>query len=332
MAGGNCTAVTEFILTGVTDHPELQVPLFVVFLVIYVITLVWNLGMMVLIRIDPRLHTPMYFFLKNLSLVDACYSTVITPKMLMSFLAERKAISYTACIIQYFSFILLVISECLLLAVMAYDRYVAICNPLLYMVIMSPKHCLQLVAGSYLWAFLNSVIHTSGLLRLSYCDSNILNHFFCDINPLLKLSSSGTSINQLLVFLFGSLIEVISIVTILISYILIIVTVLRIRSTEGRRKAFYTCTSHLTAVSMFHGTILFMYFRPSTSYSLDTDKMASVFYTVVIPVLNPLIYSLRNKDVKDALRRAIETKLRAHFSPKGVRIGQPNPPMASLHT
>ncbi|CAM5118376.1 unnamed protein product [Eretmochelys imbricata] len=332
MAGGNCSAVTEFILTGLTDRPELQVPLFAVFLVIYGITLVWNLGMMVLIRIDPRLHTPMYFFLKNLSLVDVCYSTVIAPKMLMSFLAERKAISYTACIIQYFSFILLAISECLLLAVMAYDRYVAICNPLLYTVIMSPKHCLRLAAGSYLWAFLTSVIHTSGLLRLSYCHSNLLNHFFCDINPLLKLSSSGTYVNELLVFLFGSLIEVISIGTILISYILIIATVLQIRSTDGRCKAFSTCTSHLTAVSMFHGTILFMYFRPSASYVLDTDKMASVFYTVVIPMLNPLVYSLRNKDVKDALRRAIETKLRAHFPPKGVIIGQPNPSMAALHT
>nr|XP_014425883.1 olfactory receptor-like protein COR4 isoform X2 [Pelodiscus sinensis] len=305
---GNCTAVTEFILTGLTDRLELQVPLFVVFLVIYGTTLVWNLGMMVLIRFDTRLHTPMYFFLKNLSLVDACYSTVITPNMLMNFLAERKAISYTGCIIQYFSFILLVISECLLLAVMAYDRYVAICNPLLYMVIMSPKCCLLLVAGSYLWAFLNSVVHTSGLLLLSYCDSNILNHFFCDINPLLKISSSGTYLNQLLVFAFGSLIEVMSVVTILVSYILIITTVLRIRSAKGRRKAFSTCASHLTAVTMFHGTLLFMYFRPSSSYSLDTDKMASVFYTVVIPMLNPLIYSLRNKDVKDALRRAIETK------------------------
>ncbi|CAM4685536.1 unnamed protein product [Lepidochelys kempii] len=332
MAGGNCSAVTEFILTGLTDHPELQVPLFTMFLVIYGITLVWNLGMMVLIRINPRLHTPMYFFLKNLSLMDACYSTVIAPKMLMSFLAKRKAISCTACIIQYFSFILFVISECLLLAVMAYDHYVAICNPLLYTVIMSPKHCLWLAAGSYLWAFLTSVIHASGLLRLSYCHSNLLNNFFCDINPLLKLSTSGTYVNKLLVFLFGSLIEVISIGTILISYILIIATVLQIRSINGRCKAFSTCTSHLTAVSMFHGTILFMYFRPSASYTLDTDKMASVFYAVLIPMLNPLVYSLRNKDVMDALRRAIETKLRAHFPPKGVLIGKPNPLMAALHT
>ncbi|XP_077676038.1 olfactory receptor-like protein COR3 [Eretmochelys imbricata] len=191
MAGGNCTAVTEFILTGLTERPELQVPLFVVFLVIYGITLVWSLGMMVLIRINLLLHTPMYFFLKNLSLVDAFYSTVIAPKMLMSFLAERKAISYTACIIQYFSFLLFVISECLLLAVIAYDHYVAICNPLLYTVIVSPKHCLRLAAGSYLWAFLTSVIYSSGLLRLSYCHSSILNHFFCDINPILKLPSSS---------------------------------------------------------------------------------------------------------------------------------------------
>ncbi|XP_006032285.1 olfactory receptor-like protein COR4 [Alligator sinensis] len=309
MAVGNCTAVTEFILCGLTNHLELQVPLFVMFLVIYVITLMGNLGMVAFIHLHPCLHNPMYFFLKNLSVVDACYSTVVTPKMLVNFLHQRRTISYAGCITQYFSFILLVISECLLLAVMAYDRYVAVCNPLLYTVIMSQRSCLGLVIGSYIWSFINSVVHTSYLLKLSYCDSNVLNHFFCDINPLLKLSSSDTYVNELLVFTLGSVVEISSITTILISYIFIIVTVLRIRSTESRYKAFSTCTSHLMAVTLLHGTILFMYFRPTTSYSLDTDKMASLFYTVVIPILNPLIYSLRNKEVKDALKRVMEKKI-----------------------
>ncbi|XP_019363268.1 PREDICTED: olfactory receptor-like protein COR4 [Gavialis gangeticus] len=308
MAVGNCTAVTEFILCGLTNHLELQVPLFVMFLVIYVITLMGNLGMVALIHLHPHLHNPMYFFLKNLSVVDACYSTVVTPKMLVNFLQQRRTISYAGCITQYFSFILFVISECLLLAVMAYDRYVAVCNPLLYTIIMSPRSCLGLVIGSYIWSFINSVAHTSYLLKLSYCDSNVLNHFFCDINPLLNLSSSDTYVNELLVFILGSVVEISSITTILISYIFIIVTVLRIRSTESRYKAFSTCTSHLMAVTLLHGTIVFMYFRPATSYSLDTDKMASVFYTVVIPMLNPLIYSLRNKEVKDALKRVMEKK------------------------
>ncbi|XP_061465562.1 olfactory receptor-like protein COR4 isoform X2 [Rhineura floridana] len=278
----------------------------------YLVTLIGNLGMVALIHADAQLQTPMFSFLKSLSIVDSCYSTVITPKMLVDLLVRKGTITYIGCVTQYFAFIFFVTSECLLLAVMAYDRYVAICYPLLYVVIMSPKRCVQLLTGTYTWAFLTSLVHTSGLLRLSFCDSNVINHFFCDITPLLDLSSTNTYINELFIFTFGTLVELTSIVTILVSYVFIVITVLRIQSAEGRRKAFSTCTSHLMAVTIFHGTILFMYFRPRSSYSLHTDKVASVFYTVVIPMLNPLIYSLRNREVKDAMRRVVQRMLLLH--------------------
>ncbi|XP_042693174.1 olfactory receptor-like protein COR6 [Centrocercus urophasianus] len=312
MASGNCTSPTTFILSGLTDNPKLQMPLFMVFLAIYTTTLLTNLGLITLISIDLQLQTPMYFFLQNLSFTDAVYSTVITPKMLATFLEETKAISYRGCILQYFSFVLLTISECLLLAVMAYDQYVAICKPLLYTVIMTKAVCWRLVKGLYFLALLNSLVHTSGLLKLSFCSSNMVNHFFCDNSPLFQISSSSTTLNELLVFIFGSLFVVSSIICILISYIFIILTVVSIRSRKRKYKAFSTCTSHLMAVSLFHGTIVFMYFRPVNNFSLDKDKIASLFYTVVIPMLNPLIYSWRNKEVKDALHRAIATSVLFH--------------------
>ncbi|XP_010709172.1 olfactory receptor-like protein COR6 [Meleagris gallopavo] len=312
MASRNCTIPTTFILSGLTDNPRLQMPLFMVFLAIYTTTLLTNLGLITLISVDLQLQTPMYFFLQNLSFTDAVYSTVITPKMLATFLEETKAISYGGCILQYFSFVLLTVSECLLLAVMAYDRYVAICKPLLYTVIMTKAVCWRLVKGLYFLAFLNSLMHTSGLLKLSFCSSNVVNHFFCDNSPLFQISSSSTALNELLVFIFGSLVVVSSIITILISYVFIILTVVRIHSRERKYKAFSTCTSHLMAVSLFHGTIVFMYFRPANNFSLDKDKIASLFYTVVIPMLNPLIYSWRNKEVKDALHRAIATSVLFH--------------------
>lgn len=269
MASGNCTSPTTFILSGLTDNPRLQMPLFMVFLAIYTTTLLTNLGLITLINIDLQLQTPMYFFLQNLSFTDAVYSTVITPKMLATFLEETKAISYRGCILQYFSFVLLTISECLLLAVMAYDRYVAICKPLLYTVIMTKAVCWRLVKGLYFLALLNSLVHTSGLLKLSFCSSNMVNHFFCDNSPLFQISSSSTTLNELLVFIFGSLFVMSSIICILISYIFIILTVVRIRSRKSKYKAFSTCTSHLMAVSLFHGTIVFMYFRPVNNFSLD---------------------------------------------------------------
>ncbi|XP_044870507.1 olfactory receptor 1019-like [Mauremys mutica] len=305
MEKGNHSEATEFILSGLTDRPELQVPLFGVFLLIYGITLVGNGGMIFLIMIDPRLHTPMYFFLSNLSFCDLCFSSIISPKLLLNFLAQRKSISYTACAVQMNLSVIFTDVECLLLAVMAYDRYVAICNPLLYKVTMSRQLCKRLVAGVYAVGLLESVIQTCFTFQLSFCSSNIINHFFCDIPPLLVLSCSDTRINEIVIFAFTCCITVSSFVTILLSYVYIISTILQIRSAEGWRKAFSTCSFHLTAVILLFGTLLFMYLRPTSSYSMDTDKVASAFYMVVIPMLNPLIYSLRNTEVKDALRRAM---------------------------
>ncbi|XP_014435774.1 olfactory receptor 5AR1-like [Pelodiscus sinensis] len=305
MEEGNHSVVTEFILSGLTDRPELQVPLFVLFLLIYVITLVGNGGMALLITIDTRLHTPMYFLLRSLSFFDLCCSSVIAPKMLQIFLAERKSISRTACIVQLYFFSWFADIECLLLAVMAYDRYVAICNPLFYTVAMSRQQCNQLVAGVCAAGLADAMIHTCCTFRLSFCCSNIINHFFCELPPLLALSCSDTLINEIVLIASICFTLVISIVIILLSYVYIISTILRIRSAEGRRKAFSTCTCHLTAVILFYGSQLFIYLRPPSSNSMETDKVASVFYTLVIPMLNPIIYSLRNTEVKDALRKAI---------------------------
>ncbi|CAM4567961.1 unnamed protein product, partial [Lepidochelys olivacea] len=281
MEEGNHSEATEFILSGLTDHPELQVPLFGVFLLIYGITLVGNGGMILLITIDPRLHTPMYFFLSNLSFCDLCFSSIIFPKMLLNFLAERKSISYTACAVQMYLSIAFGDVECLLLAVMAYDRYVAICNPLLYTVTMSRHLCKQLVAGVYAVGVVDSMINTCCTFRLSFCSSNIINHFFCDVLPLLALSCSDTRINEIVMFASMCCIQVISFVTVLLSYVYITSTILQIHSAEGRHKAFSTCSFHLTTVVLFYGTLLFMYLRPTSSYSTDTDKVASVFYTLV---------------------------------------------------
>ncbi|XP_044872360.1 LOW QUALITY PROTEIN: olfactory receptor 1019-like [Mauremys mutica] len=304
MEKGNHSEVTEFILSGLTDRPELQIPLFVVFLLIYVITLVGNGGMILLITIDLRLHTPMYFFLRNLSFCDLCFSSIISPKMLQNFLAEKKSISYSACAVQLYLCIISADVVCLLLAVMAYDRYVAICNPLLYTVTMSRQLCKQLVVGVYAVGFVDSMIHTCFTFRLSFCSSNIINHFFCDIPPLLALSCSDTHINEIVLFAFTCCIQVISFVPVLLSYVYIISTIVHIRSAEGRHKAFSTCSFHLTVVVLFYGIPLFLYLHSPSGYSMDIDKVALVFYTLVIPMLNPLIYSLRNTEVKDALRRA----------------------------
>ncbi|XP_004443814.1 PREDICTED: olfactory receptor 5W2-like [Ceratotherium simum simum] len=309
MAVENCTVFTDFMLLGLSDRQEVQQGLFVLFLLVYGLTVIANLGMILLIKMEPRLHTPMYYFLSNLSFCDVGYSSTVTPKMLTDFLSEQKRIPYNLCAIQqYFSGVFADV-ECLMLAVMAYDRYVAICNPLIYTIAMSRRVCTQLVAIVYIEGLVDSVIHTCCTFQLSFCNSNILNHFFCDIPPLLALSTSDTTINEIVLFAFGSCVLGCSIITVLLSYSYIIITILRMNSAEGRRRAFSTCTSHLTTVAIFHGTLLFTYLRPSSSYSMDTDKMASVFYTVIIPMLNPLIYSLRNNDVKSALKKAIGTKL-----------------------
>uniref|UniRef100_A0A8D0MRC0 Olfactory receptor n=2 Tax=Sus scrofa TaxID=9823 RepID=A0A8D0MRC0_PIG len=309
MEAENCTRFTEFTFLGLSSRQDVQQGLFVLFLLVYGITVVANLGMILLIQMDPRLHTPMYYFLSNLSFCDVCYSSSVSPKMLADFLSEQKRIPYNLCAVQMYLFGTFADVECLMLAVMAYDRYVAICNPLLYTVAMSRRVCTQLVATAYTVGLVDSAIHTCCTFRLSFCNSNIIEHFFCDIPPLLALSCSDTSINEIVMFTFIGCVVGCSIVTVLLSYSYILTTILRMNSAEGRRKAFSTCASHLTAVAVFHGTLLFMYFRPSSSYSMDTDKIASVFYTVVIPMLNPLIYSLRNKEVKGALKKTVSTKL-----------------------
>ncbi|KFP38592.1 Olfactory receptor 5AS1, partial [Chlamydotis macqueenii] len=301
----NCTTLTEFILLGFTNCPEVEVALFGLFLLIYATTLVGNVGLIVLVQLNACLHTPMYYFLSNLSFLDLSCSSAITPKMLVSLLAQQKTISLIGCATQLFLFAAFADAECLILAAMAYDRYVAVCHPLLYTVAMSRRVCTSMVAGAYLSVGLTSLVHTSVTFTLSFCGSNVINHFFCDIPPLLELSCSDTRINEVLLFALCGFIQTSTFLTIVTSYTCILSTILRIRGADGRHKAFYTCTSHLTAVALFYGSLLFTYLRPSSSYLLDRDKVISAFYTVVFPMLNPLIYSLRNKEVKDALRRTI---------------------------
>ncbi|XP_068122043.1 olfactory receptor 5AP2-like [Hyperolius riggenbachi] len=303
MAASNNTHFKEFILLGLTDNPKLEIILFVLFFIFYIVTVLGNIGIIVAVRVDSRLHTPMYFFLNNLSFLDLCYATIITPKTLVNFLSTSKSIGYNECAVQMYFFAASVTTECFLLGVMAYDRYVAICNPLLYSVVMAKRICMQLVAGAYTLGYLNATLHTITTFRLPFCKTNKIDHFFCDVPPLLKLSCTKTTMNEILMFIFGGFAESSSLTTIIVSYSYIISTILRIRSSEGRKKAFSTCASHLMAVTIFYSTILFMYLRPSSTYSMDQDRVASVFYSVIIPMLNPLIYSLRNNEVAQALKK-----------------------------
>ncbi|XP_005408117.1 PREDICTED: olfactory receptor 1440 [Chinchilla lanigera] len=313
MAGErNNATITKFILLGFSDFPKLRSVLFVVFLGTYLSTVVWNLGLIILIRTDPWLHTPMYFFLSNLSFLDFCYVTSTTPKMLSDFFQKPKSISFMGCTMQYFFFSSLGLSECCLLAAMAYDRYAAICNPLLYMAIMSPTLCVQMVVGAYITGFVGSLIQLCALLQLNFCGPNIVNHFFCDLPQLLVLSCSETFFLQVMKFVIAVIFGVMSVLVITVSYGYIAGTILKISSVEGRSKAFNTCASHLTAVTLFFGSGLFVYMHPSSGHSLGYDKMASVFYTVVIPMLNPLIYSLRNKEIKDAVKRRKKKRVFPH--------------------
>ncbi|XP_037689635.1 olfactory receptor 5H2-like [Choloepus didactylus] len=302
----NATMLTEFILTGLTERPEWQIPLFLVFLVVYLITLVWNLGLIVLIWNDPHLHTPMYLFLGCLAFVDACLSSTVTPKMLVNFLAKSKVISLSECMIQFFSFGFSGTTECFLLATMAYDRYVAICKPLLYPVIMTNRLCTQLSVWSFVGGFLHILIHEAFLFRLTFCNSNKIHQFYCDIIPLLKISCTDASINFLMLFIFSGSIQVFTILTVLVSYTSVLFTVLQKKSVKGIRKAFSTCGAHLFSVSLYFGPLLFMYASPRSPQVDDQDMMDSLFYTVIIPLLNPIIYSLRNKKVIDSLNKILK--------------------------
>ncbi|XP_004869800.1 olfactory receptor 5B12-like [Heterocephalus glaber] len=310
----NSTEVAEFLLVGLTADPGLQLPLFMILFLVYLSTLLGNLGMDGLILLDSRLHTPMYFFLSNLSLVDFGYSSAVTPKVMAGLLAEDNTMSYNACATQFFFFVAFITVESFLLASMAYDRYAAVCEPLHYASTMTTNKCVCLTTACYVCGFLNSAIHTGNIFRLSFCGSNVVDHFFCDAPPLLALSCSDSYVTETVIFLVVGFNTLFAILVILISYLFIFITILRMRSSEGRHKAFSTCASHFTAVSIFYGTVIFMYLQPSSSHSMGSDKMASVFYTMVIPMLNPLVYSLRNKEVKCAFKKAVEkTKSSVRF-------------------
>ncbi|XP_054057553.1 olfactory receptor 1020-like [Rissa tridactyla] len=299
--------INKFVLLGLAESPDVQLLLFGVFLLIYVFTLLGNIGMMTLVRTNPHLHnTPMYFFLHHLSFTDACYSTVIMPNMLVSFISRNKDISFTGCVAQLYSFVFFGIVECYLLAIMAYDRYVAVCSPLRYVVLLPRTVCVWLVSTSYLLGFLYAAIYTGCTFGGPFCNSNVINHFFCDIGPLLKLSCSDRFLREKVIFAFVSLNGISTSGIILISYLYILSAVLRMRSVQSRSKAFNTCASHLMVISLFYGTGFFMYLQPSTTHN-GLDKVAAVFYTLVTPLLNPIIYSLRNREVKEALMRHMKS-------------------------
>ena len=304
MEAGNHTSVTEFILLGLTEDPTLRVLFFVVFLGIYVVTLIGNISIITLIRSFSHLHTPMYLFLSHLAFVDIGYSTSVTPIMLIGFLRHRLPLLVAGCEAQLCSVVMFGTAECFLLAAMAYDRYVAICLPLLYSTHMSPRVYVDLVGVSYLGGCVNACTFASCLLTLSFCGPNQIDHFFCDFSPLLKLSCSDVSIIEIIPSISSGSIIAVTVSVIALSYICILNTILKMHSTEGRHKAFSTCTSHLTAVTLYYGTITFIYVMPKSSYSTEQNRVVSVFYTGVILRLNPLIDSLRNRDVKEALRKA----------------------------
>ncbi|XP_057634363.1 olfactory receptor 469 [Chionomys nivalis] len=306
---GNHTAVTEFILLGLTDDPVLRVVLFTIILCIYLVTVSGNLSTILLIRVSSQLYHPMYFFLSQLASTDIGYSSSVTPNMLVGFLVERNTISFLGCTIQLGSGAFFGTLECFLLASMAYDRFVAICNPLLYSAKMSTRVCVQLLVGSYIGSFLNASSFTLSFSSLLFCGPNRVNHFFCDLAPLIELSCSSGNVPIVSASFCTAFVIIVTVFVIAVSYTYILITILKMRSTEGRQKAFSTCTSHLTAVTLFYGTITFIYVMPKSSYSTDQNKVVSVFYMVVIPMLNPLIYSLRNNEIKGALKRQLGRKI-----------------------
>ncbi|XP_006277340.1 olfactory receptor 10A7-like [Alligator mississippiensis] len=298
----NSTTVTEFILVGLSDLPELEVLLFCMFFLIYIITLMGNV-LIIMVTVNPSLCTPMYFFLRVLSFLDICTTSVIVPKMLENFLSKDRSISYMGCAAQMYFLLFLGASECFLLAAMAYDRYVAICNPLRYTAIMNRKVCLLLAVFSWFSGNLVSMVQTAWVFTLPFCGSNRINYFFCDIPPLIKLSCIDTSLYEMQAMTTTVLVIFIPFSLILVSYIRIISTIMRITSAEGRHKTFSTCSSHLMVVTLYYGSGSLIYLRPKSSYSPESNKVLALMYTTITPMLNPIIYSLRNKEVKGALRR-----------------------------
>ncbi|XP_062974459.1 olfactory receptor 9G4-like [Elgaria multicarinata webbii] len=302
---GNRTVLTDFVLVGFTTDPVLRIIVFVLFLISYTVTLTGNLGLMTLIYLESRLHTPMYFFVGSLSFLDIWYSTVYTPRILADCVSKNNSMSLTSCAAQFFFSAGLAYSECFLLAVMAYDRYVAICNPPLYATAMPKKLCIQLVIGSYVAGFSSAIVYTGNTFHLHFCGNNIINHYFCDEPPLVKMACDDTRVYELTVTTILGCNMLATTAVILGSYTGIVAAITRIHSATGRRKAFSTCSSHLISVFLFYGSILFTYSRPSSQHTPNWDKASALFYTVVNPLVNPLIYSLRNKDVKSAFKKVL---------------------------
>ncbi|XP_017706815.1 PREDICTED: olfactory receptor 1S2 [Rhinopithecus bieti] len=309
MHQGNQTTITEFILLGLSNQAEHQNLLFVLFLGMYLVTVVGNGLIILAISLDTYLHTPMYLFLANLSFAGISSISNSVPKMLVSIHTNSQSISYESCITQMYFSIVFVVTDNLLLGTMAYDRFVAICHPLNYITLMRPRFCILLTVISWLLSNIIALTHTLLLIQLLFCDHNTLPHFFCDLASLLKLSCSDTMINELVLFIVGLSVITFPFALIFFSYVCIIRAVLRISSTQGKWKAFSTCGSHLTVVLLFYGTIAGVYFFPSSVHPEDTDKIGAVLFTVVTPMMNPFIYSLRNKDMKGALRKLINRKL-----------------------
>ncbi|KAM5221514.1 olfactory receptor 1J4-like [Ctenodactylus gundi] len=309
MHQGNQSAVSEFLLQGLTTGPEQQQVIFVLFLCMYLVTMVGNLLIILAIVSDTHLHSPMYFLLANLSFADICFTSTTVPKMLADIQSQTPTISFAGCLTQMYFFMLLVDPDNFLLAAMAYDRYIAICQPLHYTALLNPKRCTLLVASSWVVSNVVSVLHLSLLSHLTFCDRRAIPHFFCDLEPILRLACSDTQLNHLVVLAVGGAAIFLPCAFILVSYALIGSAVLRAPSAKGKRKTFPTCGSHLSAVSLFYGSIVGVYFLPSSAHSAENDKVAAVMYTTVTPMMNPFIYSLRNQDIKRALKRLLSRKI-----------------------
>ncbi|XP_042323650.1 olfactory receptor 1086-like [Sceloporus undulatus] len=314
MDASNQTQVAEFVFLGFSGVSHGHIYLFFVFLAIYLATIFGNTAIITLIQLDSRLHSPMYFFLSHLSCLDLCYSSVTVPKILVNFWHQRQTISYNQCMAQMFFLMMFAGSECALLAIMAYDRYAAICQPLRYSKLMSSQVRIPLAVASWLWGLLDSVIHTALATNLSFCGANRIDHIFCDVPPLLKIACSDTYVNEITLHLASIFMGLSPFLFIVLSYVYILSAILRIRSNTSRRKAFSTCAAHMTVVTIYYGMINLNYNRPSAGYSLEIDTLISVLYCVITPMLNPLIYSLRNKEVKGALQKLLERQRKGYTS------------------
>ncbi|XP_077011822.1 olfactory receptor 10R2-like [Tamandua tetradactyla] len=301
----NSTSVTEFLLLGFSSLGEFQLVLFVIFLSLYLIILSGNTTIISIIRLNPSLHTPMYFFLGVLSTSETFYTIVILPKMLINLLSVLRTLSFMSCAMQMFFFLGFAVTNCLILGAMGYDRYAAICQPLHYPILMCWRVCGQLAATCIVSGFLTSMVGTVLVFSLPFCGPNKVDHYFCDILPVIRLACGDTHINELLIFIGGVLVLIVPLFFICISYGFIVRTILRIPSAKGKRKAFSTCASHLTVVIIHYGCASFVYLRPSARYTSDKDRLVTVTYTIITPLLSPMVYSLRNKDVQTAIQKMI---------------------------